>query len=45
MGRLSASSNMEDIKAKVIYNEGMTYAHGIYSSVYEMLSMHQILKA
>ena len=32
----SASSNMEDIKAKVIYNEGMTYAdYGIYSSVYE----------
>ena len=31
-----ASSNMEDIKAKVIYNEGMTYAdYGIYSSVYE----------
>ena len=27
---------MEDIKAKVIYNEGMTYAdYGIYSSVYE----------
>ena len=32
----SASSNMEDIKAKVIYNEGMTYAdYEIYSSVYE----------
>ena len=32
----SAYSNMEDIKAKVIYNEGMTYAdYGIYSSVYE----------
>lgn len=32
----SASSNIEDIKAKVIYNEGMTYAdYGIYSSVYE----------
>ena len=32
----SASSNMEDIKAKVIYNEGMTYAdYGIYSSIYE----------
>ena len=32
----SASSNMEDIKAKVIYNEGMTYSdYGIYSSVYE----------
>ena len=31
-----ASSNLEDIKAKVIYNEGMQYADfGIYSSTYE----------
>ena len=31
-----ASSNLEDIKAKVIYNEGMQFADfGIYSSTYE----------
>lgn len=31
-----ASSNLENIKAKVIYNEGMQYAdYGIYSSTYE----------
>jgi len=31
-----ASSNLEDIKAKVIYNEGMQFADfGIYSSIYE----------
>lgn len=31
-----ASSNLENIKAKVIYNEGMQYADfGIYSSTYE----------
>lgn len=31
-----ASSNFEDIKAKVIYNEGMQFADfGIYSSTYE----------
>ena len=32
----NASSNLDNIKAKVIYNEGMQYAdYGIYSSSYE----------